>query len=87
MEIIKFPDILANIYNSLTQHKIPWQFPDLEIFFTFPDISLMRINPVLFPHLPHVKTFIKINKNIFLPTIQNKNSCNLKHTYFLFGLG
>ena len=27
-----FPDILANIFFSLTQHKIPWQFPDLEKF-------------------------------------------------------
>ena len=42
-----FPDILSNIHFSLTQHKIPWQFPDLEKK-NFPDISLTRMNPVIY---------------------------------------
>ena len=40
---VKFPDILTKFHFSLTDHKIPWQFPDLEKI----QISLMRMNPVI----------------------------------------
>ena len=40
---------------------------------------------ILFPHLPHVKTYNKIK---IFPTYRPyfKISCNLKHTYFFLGL-
>ena len=38
---VKFHDILTKFYFSLTDHKIPWQFPDFEKFL----ISLTCMNP------------------------------------------
>ena len=42
-----FPDILTKSNFSLTDLKMPWQFPDIEKNLNFPDISLTCINPAL----------------------------------------